>query len=345
MEFFSNHPNPGQPHRQREQGNCIARRLAAGYQSDSSEFQDIKRYVRSLPAPPGKGTTQSLQGDPGSDDGRTSTPPSAIEPSEDFSELRIADRLPRQLANLRARRRRNHHTRGGLVNDGKGNQALAYGVIINIFEPHSLTNQYSQRLQDRRLRAAGFRHFRRLPGTGHRPVGRRTPPGQPKDARDPATTRASSRMDSPLESTYLSNDSPVAGGGRETNWLITLQRPEGLLFIVFVAPEREFQGYESTFQQMLNSVRVQSGNSPSYSSSGNDQSYSGPGRMTWRGRVDAYVEGTMQDNRVRSIERQGAPTVNEQVNFSSPLPIADVRVSVKKLNGRGEVLSFSNQPI
>jgi hypothetical protein len=43
---------------------------------------------------------------------------------------------------------------------------------------------------------------------------------------------------------------------RETNWLITLQRPEGLLFIVFVAPEREFQSYESTFQQMLRSVRL-----------------------------------------------------------------------------------------
>jgi hypothetical protein len=55
-------------------------------------------------------------------------------------------------------------------------------------------------------------------------------------------------------STYLSNDSPL--GGRETDWLVTLQRPEGLLFIVFTAPERDFQGYQSAFQQMLYSVRV-----------------------------------------------------------------------------------------
>jgi hypothetical protein len=48
----------------------------------------------------------------------------------------------------------------------------------------------------------------------------------------------------------------IAGGSRETNWLITLQRPEGLLFIVFVAPDRDSQGYESTFQQMLRSVRI-----------------------------------------------------------------------------------------
>jgi hypothetical protein len=31
---------------------------------------------------------------------------------------------------------------------------------------------------------------------------------------------------------------------------------EGLPFIVFVAPEREFQSDESTFQQMLRSVRL-----------------------------------------------------------------------------------------
>jgi hypothetical protein len=43
-------------------------------------------------------------------------------------------------------------------------------------------------------------------------------------------------------STYLSNDSPSQNGGRETNWLVTLPRPEGLLFFVFTAPEREFQG-------------------------------------------------------------------------------------------------------
>ena len=57
-------------------------------------------------------------------------------------------------------------------------------------------------------------------------------------------------------STYLSNDSPIQGGGRETNWLVTLPRPQGLLFFVFTAPEREFQGYERAFQQMPYSVRV-----------------------------------------------------------------------------------------
>ena len=79
------------------------------------------------------------------------------------------------------------------------------------------------------------------------------------------------------------------------------------------------------------------------SRNGNDGYYSGPGRMTWRGRVDDYVDLRIQGNRVRSIEREGAPTYNEQASFSNPLPRADVRVEVKKRRGRGRV-SLVEQP-
>lgn len=142
-------------------------------------------------------------------------------------------------------------TRGGMVKDGNGNQALAYGAIVNIFEPR--LRRYGQQLQG--------------PGYGQ---------GSRKDSRvvlDQATDelvqelRLSNRNmrvvhsaedirgnDNDALSTYLSNDSPI--GGRETNWLVTMQRPEGLLFFVFTAPDRDFQGYESTFRQMLYSVRI-----------------------------------------------------------------------------------------
>jgi len=69
----------------------------------------------------------------------------------------------------------------------------------------------------------------------------------------------------------------------------------------------------------------------------NDGYYEGPGRMNWRGRVDDYVELRIQGNRARSIERGGAPTYNEYASFSRPLPRADVRVEVKKRDGRGRV--------
>lgn len=75
----------------------------------------------------------------------------------------------------------------------------------------------------------------------------------------------------------------------------------------------------------------------------NDSYYSGSGTMTWRGRVDDYVELNIQGNQVRSREREGMRTLNEQVSFSSPLPRADVAVSVRKRDGRGQV-SVVQQP-
>jgi predicted Zn-dependent protease len=140
--------------------------------------------------------------------------------------------------------------RGGLVADEEGNQALVMGVIVNIFEPQPdsfgqslqgpgfgqiasksttrldlLTDQLVQelRLSNRNMRVIRYREVIRVDGA-----------------------RALS--------TYLSNDSPV--GGRENDWLVTVEHPEGLLFIVFTAPERDAQRYDALFHEMLRSVRI-----------------------------------------------------------------------------------------
>ena len=137
------------------------------------------------------------------------------------------------------------------MDDGNGNQALAYGVIVNIYEPQ--LDRYGQSLQG--------------PGYGQ---------GSRQDSHtllEQATNQLVQELllsnrnmrvvrshedisvnGSDALSTYLSNDSPI--GGRETNWLVTVQRPDGLLFLVFTAPDRDFQSYESAFQQMLYSVRI-----------------------------------------------------------------------------------------
>jgi hypothetical protein len=138
---------------------------------------------------------------------------------------------------------------GGMVADRNGNQALAYGVLVNIYEPHP--ESYGQQLQG--------------PGFGQGPaMSAEVATDQlVQELRQSNQNLRVVRRHESIDfggqrglSTYLSNDSPVQNGGRETNWLITLPRPEGLLFFVFTAPEREFQGYENTFRQMLYSVRV-----------------------------------------------------------------------------------------
>jgi flagellar hook assembly protein FlgD len=104
--------------------------------------------------------------------------------------------------------------------------------------------------------------------------------------------------------------------------------------------EMEWNG---TYDSRNYGVYDRSRNDGIYGRSGNEQSYSGPGTMTWRGRVDDYVELNIQGNRVRSREKEGSQTLNEQVSFSNPLPRANVTVSVRKRNGRGRV-SVVQQP-
>jgi hypothetical protein len=55
-------------------------------------------------------------------------------------------------------------------------------------------------------------------------------------------------------STYLSNDSPV--GGQETDWLITVIQPQGLLSFLCVAPQAAYSEYDKTFSAILDSVRL-----------------------------------------------------------------------------------------
>jgi len=55
-------------------------------------------------------------------------------------------------------------------------------------------------------------------------------------------------------STYLSNDSPV--GGQETDWLITVAQPKGLMSFLCVAPQPKYSDYDKTFSAILDTVRL-----------------------------------------------------------------------------------------
>jgi hypothetical protein len=56
-------------------------------------------------------------------------------------------------------------------------------------------------------------------------------------------------------SAMLAEDSPFGGG--ETDHLVTFSRPNGLLYIVFAAPDADYARVEKTFQQMLGSVTLE----------------------------------------------------------------------------------------
>jgi hypothetical protein len=220
----------------------VAQRVS---RNSSQEFAQIKHYVQSLPVPrPDQLQAQQLRNSP-------VQPASGSAGSVTFENDVFRIDHP---SNWQAYGQGDAATitpSGGMVNDGNGRQALAYGLLVNVYEPHLDRNGYGQQLQG--------------PGYGQRP-------GIPveeatdqlvQDLRLANTNMRIVRNHEHIDingesglSTYLTNDSPSAAGGRETNWLVTLPRPEGLLFFVFTAPEREFQSFERTFQQMLYSVRL-----------------------------------------------------------------------------------------
>ena len=58
----------------------------------------------------------------------------------------------------------------------------------------------------------------------------------------------------------LSGSSPLVQNGQplpERDWLVTLPRSQGgLMYIVFVSPERDFNQLHSTYQKMLDSLQM-----------------------------------------------------------------------------------------
>lgn len=143
----------------------------------------------------------------------------------------------------------------GMVADNQGKQAMAYGVVINIYEP--LIDYSGQQLQPQGFSlpsgtSQGDEQAHRLleESTGRLIQDLRQPNPGMRIVRQHDHFRVDGQAS---QSTYLTNDSPL--GGRETNWLVTVQRPQGLVFLVFVAPDRDFQSYENAFQDMLQSVR------------------------------------------------------------------------------------------
>ena len=166
----------------------------------------------------------------------------------------------------------------GIIGDGQGNQALAYGLIVNIYEPITSNSRSWQQLQPEGYglpsgRSRGDEQRQQLQPEGYGlPSGTSRSNEQRQQLLENETnglieelrhSNSGMRIVNQVDnfrvdgqralSTYLTNDSPI--GGREMNWLVTVRHPEGLLFLVFVAPDREFRNYENTFQNMLYSVR------------------------------------------------------------------------------------------
>jgi len=226
-EAMSSHPNPDN---RKQNINAEIGRLGplpSRAINDSNDFRNIQRLIKSLPAAPAAGSTQTS-----SDTGQISRP---ARPSDRFQGFDAGNMKLSHPDNWDAYREQQAFTlapEGGIVSTADMD-ALAYGAMMAVFTPRvsgrvrvnleEATNQLVQALQ------SSNRNMRISRNNGQIWVG-----GQA------------------AQSMLFTNDSPL--GGREVDWLITVLRPEGLFYFVFVAPEQEFAGYQRTFGKILDSI-------------------------------------------------------------------------------------------
>ncbi len=238
-EFFSDHPNPDHRIDRVDQEVEKLGGVPEGAKRDSQEFKAIKKEVAALPAPVKK------QVAPGNSKGRNGTLPapgtvSVGTPSATMASVQVGNITMQYPDNWRKYGKGNSVTvapDGGIVDSGKGQAELAYGLSASVAHiegqlPQAIdplkaaTQKLIESMQQENAGLETLREPREVTLNGERGL-----------------------------STYLRNDSPV--GGQETDWLITVIRPEGLVYFVSVAPQQEFSRFQSTFEAILNRVRFQ----------------------------------------------------------------------------------------
>ena len=225
-EFFSDHPSP--EHRVERVHEEIDKLGGPppNARRDSPEFQAARHAVLGLPV---------VKGKPGASG--AAAPGKPAPPSTKYASYQgsaFALNYPDNWKKYGEGHAVSLAPDGGVVQDRNGQDALAYGMIVNVADPHgdpdapnALEESTGRLLDELQHSNPGMRIQRqsqRVRLNGQRAL-----------------------------STYLSNDSPT--GGQETDWIVTVLRPEGLLYFICVAPQREYPGYDATFVNILDSVR------------------------------------------------------------------------------------------
>jgi len=226
-EFFSDHPNPDHRVERVDQEIEKLGGTPSNARRDSQEFEAAKREVMNLPvvkkAAPGAVAGPSTMSKP-------------VAPSTNYSTYQGSGYTMRYPDNWKKYGDQNDIAfapEGGIGNDASGHGALAYGLTLGSAQLQNADASNALETATQQL-ISGLQQSN---------------PNM-KVTRQPARVRLNNQ---PALSTYLSNDSPI--GGQETDWIITVVRPEGLVYFVCTAPAGDFHEYNKAFGDILDSVR------------------------------------------------------------------------------------------
>jgi beta-barrel assembly-enhancing protease len=235
-EFFSDHPNPD--HRVERVDEEIQKLGGPpeGAKGDSAEFEAIKREVIALPVV----KKEPFAAGSAAKSGTTPHAGSAkvADPSRNYAGLAgegYSLKYPDNWKEYGTTKNVTLAPEGGVVDSGKGQGELVYGVMASIAKLEGQAPVGSDALN-----AATQKLLEALQQEN----------ANMKVIREPRSVNLNGK---PGLSTFLENDSPL--GGREIDWVVTVMRPEGLVYFVCVAPQGDYQRFQKSFSDVLNSVR------------------------------------------------------------------------------------------
>jgi predicted Zn-dependent protease len=229
-QFLSDHPDPG------NRAEAVSRELATlpaktSYRTDSEEFREVKQRVAGMK--PLTGQQIGQQHGEGPEYGTLS----GVRPSESMREFSHEDFQVSYPDNWQVFGDRSSAVTIAPQN-GVSQNAVAYGVMISGFQPEEQNDSLDQATHDLLatlrqsnpdLRAIGHDENIRVNGL----------PGKSIDLIGKSAVQQNGR---PLE---------------ERDWLVTVRQHDGsLLYLVFVAPDRDFGSLRPTFEDMLRSLRI-----------------------------------------------------------------------------------------
>ncbi|HEV2690964.1 MAG TPA: M48 family metalloprotease [Bryobacteraceae bacterium] len=228
-QFLSDHPNPG--NRVAAMHNELQYLPRRKYVTDETgQFEHIKDLVHHLAAP------GQLRGSYGDDSHAPSAP--TARPSSRLLSYRGQSFSLDYPDNWQVFGDRQANTvtiapREGLVQGSGGNVAVGYGLETSYYFPQAsgvdLNRDTQALIRQLRQSNAGMhiaRDARNIEVDGH-----------------------------PALLTTLYSTSPYRGE-QEVDVLVTVSRPDGLFYLIFIAPQSEFDQIQRTFEDILRSVRL-----------------------------------------------------------------------------------------
>jgi hypothetical protein len=226
-QFLSSHPNPG--NRVKAVEAEIQALPQRSYNAGTGQFARAKQLVMQLPPPP-KAKQETQTGASAASTGAKPSAPSGFEP---LATGRYSLEYPSGWRTLGDKQSSmiTLAPREGLVQGSSGDSAIGYGAILSYYFPEQSGQDLQKATNDliQRLRASnsGLRQTvksRKVRVDGNQGL-----------------------------VTQLAGDSPF--GGAETDMLVSVTRPEGLFYMIFVAPQQDWNRFQSAFDHMLESLR------------------------------------------------------------------------------------------